>query len=185
MSTWLDTPLIVVAALAVISALITVGVWVGRVNSDRKNIKGISKWRGQVDSDRSNFGEFMREIRDDIKRIFDRLPERSVVSGSPLRLTEFGVRMSEHVNVSVWAANVAQEISGSMESLPDHRIDQRCAELVRNPPAGKISDWIEENMALLRFEFGTDQTNVLNVLQVVLRDAVFEKLKRGGGEQPS
>ena len=52
MENWVGSPLIVVAGLAAASALTSIGIWVGKVNSDR-----------------SAFIEFMQEIRNDIKEI--------------------------------------------------------------------------------------------------------------------
>ena len=48
--------------------------------------------------DVSTLKEFMAEIRADIKKIFERLPERGVVAGSPLRLTEKGEKMADLVD---------------------------------------------------------------------------------------
>ena len=52
MENWVGSPLIVVAGLAAASALTSIGIWVGKVNSDR-----------------NAFIEFMQEIRNDIKEI--------------------------------------------------------------------------------------------------------------------
>jgi hypothetical protein len=62
-------------------------------------------WKGSVDSDRRNFHEFMneirvdmREIRNDIKRIFDRLPLETTGSSSPIGLTDLGESVSKEID---------------------------------------------------------------------------------------
>ena len=52
MENWVGSSLIVIASLAAASALISIGTWVGKVNSDR-----------------NAFIEFMQETRNDIKEI--------------------------------------------------------------------------------------------------------------------
>ena len=73
MADWLSTPLIVTASLAVIIAAVKV-----------------IRWTATVDLRLDQFTAFAKEVRDDIKQIFLRLPPVPVVSSSPLQLTDLG-----------------------------------------------------------------------------------------------
>ena len=50
----------------------------------------LSKWIGGVNEHKSEVGKFMEEIRDDIKKIFRRLPSKTLDRGSPIQLTALG-----------------------------------------------------------------------------------------------
>ena len=67
-------------------------------------------WKGAVEEGRTTVADFMKEIRDDIKKIFDRLPETpaAVQATSPLRLTKFGESLSRAINGKQWAERLCQ-----------------------------------------------------------------------------
>lgn len=78
MPEWFNTPLIIIATMAVGTGLVKLGQWMNSVNSDR-----------------SAFKEFMQEIRSDIKEIrasiteiYARLPASPITGGSPFKLTD-------------------------------------------------------------------------------------------------
>ncbi len=78
MPEWFNTPLIIIATMAVGTGLIKFGQWMDSVNSDR-----------------SEFKEFMQEIRNDIKEIrasitevFARLPASPITGEGPLNITD-------------------------------------------------------------------------------------------------
>ena len=52
-------------------------------------------WYGSVNTDRANFKEFMKEVREDLKKILQRLPERTTASSSPVTLTDYGKTIAE------------------------------------------------------------------------------------------
>lgn len=65
MAQWLETPAIVLAVLAALTIL-----WKA------------AHWKGTVDEHRTTVTSFMKEIRDKIDRIFERLPPVPVKRGS-------------------------------------------------------------------------------------------------------
>ena len=64
------------------------------VRSNKASHK-FGKWQEEVDTDRKAFKDFMKEIRQDIKKILERLPQRTIESTSPLRLTDLGKKISQ------------------------------------------------------------------------------------------
>lgn len=71
----------VATAFTVVTALVGIGIWIGGVNADRKNL-----------------AEFVREIREDIKTILSRLPPPEATGSSPLQLTDFGKALSSGID---------------------------------------------------------------------------------------
>ena len=124
MEQWLNTPVIVIVVLAMMGGAVRLGRWMGEVNTDR-----------------TNFKEFMREIRDDIKdirqeisRIFGRLPPSSVADGSPLRLTDLGESISASLEARDWAARTAPPLSPrSAAEAPAGLEEKRSRRLVQYP----------------------------------------------------
>ncbi len=114
MENWIDTPIIITVAIAVVSVLVAIGIWVGSVNSDR-----------------SKFNEFMKEVRDDIKKILGRLPPLAVASNSPLRLTEFGEAIAKQTNAEEWSEQIAPELAKEVESKQPYEIQELCFNYVQ------------------------------------------------------
>ncbi len=81
---------IVVLALAVATAAGRLLMWIGGVNEHKSEVS-----------------EFMREIRADIKKIFQRLPSKTLDRGSPVRLTALGDEVAKQIGARKWAVNQA------------------------------------------------------------------------------
>ena len=73
------------------------------------------KWVGAVNTDRTMFGNFVNEIRSDIKKILGRLPQVTVASTSPLRLTKIGEAISEKLEAGNWAKETALSVASKIE----------------------------------------------------------------------
>ncbi len=67
--------------IAIGTILVKTGIWIGKVNSDRKNFK-----------------EVMEEIRNEIKEIFKQIGANVTTTGSPVRLTKLGKQISECID---------------------------------------------------------------------------------------
>ena len=153
---WLSTPLIVTAAIAIATLLVSIGIWVGRVNEGRGEVK-----------------KFMEEIRDDIKKIFRALPGSTVTSASPLRLTDLGETISERLNASQWANHLVQELRPQIEGRNQYQIQEFCQGYVTNQ---RFED-DQEFLTLIQvcaFDHGLTESQVRDVLMVELRDALLE-----------
>ena len=99
MEEWLNTPLIVTAVLAIIGIIWAAG-----------------RWTGKVDGKLTDLRKAVDEIRADIKKIFSRLPDpKTVASGSPRQLTDFGSKIAEKVHAQEWATTVAPTLVSNVE----------------------------------------------------------------------
>ena len=64
----------------------------------------LGNWMGTKDQFAKTVGEAIEEIRDDIKKIFERLPPpKTTAENSPLSLTEVGRSISETLGANAWA----------------------------------------------------------------------------------
>ena len=154
MDQWWVTPA-AIAAVAIVGGLAT-----------------LIYWMGQVQEHRGSVSKFMEEIRDDIKKIFERLPPVPVAGSSPLRLTDFGDRIAAWLKADAWAAGLAPELRSQLEGKAPFEIDRFSREHVREHLA---PEW-RERVAACAYEFGTGTSGVLDVLQVVLRDELLKLL---------
>ena len=155
MENWLDTPLILVAFLAVGSVLVSIGVWVGNVNADRKSFK-----------------EFMDEVRNDIKKILARLPAPTIERGSPLRLTDLGRSVADDLDVGKWVVRVAPSLIARVKGKQPFEFQNVCFDYVRDefePDEEQL-----RKMQMSASENGIDLDAVLDVLAVELRDRLLE-----------
>lgn len=155
MENWPDTPLILVAFLAVGSVLVSIGVWVGSVNADRKSFK-----------------EFMNEVRNDIKKILARLPAPTIESGSPIRLTDLGRSVADDLDVGKWVEQVAPSLTARVKGKPPFEVQNFCFDYVKDefePDEKQL-----RKLQMCADENGIDLDAVLDVLAVELRDRLLE-----------
>ena len=90
----------------------------------------MGRWMGRVDDHVGTVKDFMQEIRNDIKQIFVRLPPVPVASGSPVVLTDFGRKISNHINAETWASYTAPGLLGDVKGKEDYEIDAYCESYV-------------------------------------------------------
>ena len=154
--------------IGAMALLVSVGIWVGGVNSGIKELK-----------------KAVGKIQEEIGRIFERLPERGVVAGSPLRLTEKGKEMAALVDAEKWAADLVLMLLPRARGKDHWVIDQMCRDYVRHGELASDEgrEWLRKSVGMIAFSFGTDPEDAQNVLQVVLRDAVLSKLADSGTEE--
>lgn len=108
MPEWITLTAVVALTIAVVSA-----------------IARFSRWSGQVDSDRSSFKKFvdemmgeMKEVRNDIKKIFQRLPpERLTASSSPVQLTDRGKQIAEESGMDKLAERLAPGLHAEVKDF--------------------------------------------------------------------
>ena len=171
---WLiNNPVVVVAIIAIITVAFKVISWIVSVDQGQASLKT------SADSDRSALRDFMKEIREDIKKIFHRLPTPAVAGSSPLRLTDFGQEIADNFGAVEWAKGLAPKLVDEVQGKEPFEIDARCGEYVNdNWPT---AFW-RRKVQKCSYEMGTAENSVLNVLKVVLRDELLKLLE---GEPPA
>lgn len=148
-------PLWILVAIAVASALITGGIWIGKV---------------QIRT--SALNDLMPEVRDGIKELLQRLPPRPVAGGSPLQLTDLGRDISQQIGADVWAWDKAEELAQHIKGFAaEFEFHAFADDYVRNK--FDPSDEFRRKMEACAYQNGISTDQVKEVLVVVLRDILL------------
>lgn len=150
-------------------------------------IFAFGKWYGNVNSDRKSFKEFMREVKEDIggmqekiDRILDRTfpPSRLITSKSPLSLTDLGEEVAEDLNAEDWADKKALRVWEDVQEMEDYEVHEYCFDRVRTPQfTGNMKGAIRK----IAYEHGISTEDIYDVLAIVLRDVILERREEGEG----
>ncbi|MDE0353393.1 MAG: hypothetical protein OXM57_11960 [bacterium] len=127
-----------------------------------------ARWTGRVDTNLTELKGFMREIRADIKKIFERLPAAPIGSASPRTLTDYGKKIAEAVKATSWAEREAQGLDDQAKGMRGYEIEDLAFQHVSNHD---LAHEIRETA----FEQGFTVDHVRDVLAVVLRDQLLER----------
>lgn len=155
MDEWIKSPVIIPAVIAAVSILVTIRIWIGRVNSDRENFK-----------------EFMKEVRDDIREIFRRLPPSPVDSLSPLQLNDLGDQIADHMDAKAWATALSEKTLEQIAGMEDYEIDEYSRDFV-----SRLDETWQRKISSSAYKFGLDRASIEVVLAVVLRNVLLERLQ--------
>ena len=146
---------IITAILGGLTALVAVAVWVGRMTEFK-----------------SGTTRLLEEIREDVKKIFDRLPPAAVASGSPLRLTDLGEKISAELNAREWASELIEKEGLTATGKLPYEVQELCQGYLQGSFRPEPEQ--ESRLKQVAYENGIDQEQVLSVLMVVLRDLLLE-----------
>ena len=152
--------LIAGAVLAVGTAIFYVGRWVGDVNAFKSGA----------------LVELLREIRDDIRTLLDRVPAVVIARGSPLRLTELGKTVAKEIDAHAWTAALAGELADRAAAMPvsPYDVQEFCVSYMREEyePTLEQGDRIKS----CAYDNGLKREDVLDVLAIELRDTLLTRL---------
>lgn len=169
-------PLYFLVAIAIGSLLVTAGIWIGKVNSDRQNFKEfMEKVREDFKEVRNDIRELrndIKEVRNDIKEIFARLGPNLTTKSSPTRLTEFGKTVAECVDAKGITEQLAKKIQEEVKGKTNYQIQSYCEEYIRDEfePSEETVLRFEE----CAFENGLKIREINIVLALELRDRLLE-----------
>lgn len=137
----------------------------------------LANWHGAVNTDRTNFKKFMDEVRDDIKKILQRLPASPVTAQSPLRLTDLGERISQELDAPSIIRELSTVLRGRASGKLAYEIQELSFEYIQEeyqPPED-----LDRRIMQCAFDNGLKREQVLEVLGVLLRDELLPLAKEG------
>lgn len=129
-----------------------------------------AKWRGAVDADRTSFKEFMKEVRDDIKKILGRLPLAVAEGQSPFRLNDLGKSVSEDIGARAWADRIVPTVADRLKGREAFEIQDFCFAYV-----SEMEYTEQEKRAIKKsaYENAIEEGQVRRVLAIELRDKLL------------
>ncbi len=125
-------------------------------------------WVASVNSDRSGIQDFMKEIRGDIKKIFERLPPPLAAGKSPLGLTDLGEEIANCLNAREWAKEVAPKLQEAVDGMKPFQIDEFSVTHVEK----SLDEWATK-IAECAYKFGRKREELPVVLRIILRDELL------------
>ena len=144
-----------------------------------------SKWRGEVDSDRNTFEKFMDEVRDDlreiradIKKIFERLGPAVVAGSSPLSLTSLGEQVSQQLGAKDWINEIVPNLLNEVRGKSPFEVQQFSLDFMKEEFQPNREQ--KEMLQNAAYEHGLKLEQVMAVLGVELRDALLEVIQQPG-----
>ncbi len=124
--TW-TTGIVVVACIGMLT---TVGMWIGRVNSDR-----------------DSFREFMKKIEKEIKsinkkleKIFLLLPEPIERTTSPISLTDYGKKLAGKIGASEISDMKLSEVTIQVKGFNAYQVQEHCFAFSRGELLEQLKD---------------------------------------------
>lgn len=133
----------------------------------------IGEWKGKVDTDRASFKSFMGEVRSKLdKLIFHLIPETVVSSASPTRLTELGKSISELINATELAEQLAVELEKEIAGKSPYEIQEFSNDYMIN--SFKPSPEQILKFGNCAYEKGVPVESVHRVISIELRDKLLE-----------
>jgi len=137
-----------------------------RVDSLENRVGALEKRVGALE-------EMMKEVRNDIKIILNRLLTQSVTkTQSPIGLTEFGKEVAQKAEAETWAAEHTPTLAPKAQDKEEYEVFDLCVQHVeaqyQNTPEFKA------RVRSTAYQFGIEAAEVLKVHEVVLRDSVLK-----------
>ena len=147
-----------------------------------RSSKDAGKWEGSVTAKIESFEKFakdvreeLREIRDDVKKIFERLPAQATASESPVPLTDLGKKISKEIEAPKWVEQVISSLVPQVNGKGHYDIQEFCFEYVKGESV--LTEKMDKRVKSSAYDNGIEKWQVLRVLAIELRDALFEQLK--------
>lgn len=159
MPEWINHPAPwAIVGIAILAAVIRVSMWIGAVNADRISFK-----------------EFMKEIRNKVDKILERLPPPGVTTAaSPLRLNELGMNVSTEVGAKELARELVDVLRERVIGMDEYDLQETCLSYLQNDyePALEVDARIKK----VAFDNGLPKEQVLRVIGFELRDMLATEL---------
>jgi len=178
--------------IAVIGGLIRIGIWVGSTNkgisnleksvgSLEKSVGSLEKSVGSLKKSVSNLNGAVQSIRGDIRNIqekiveiFGRLPPLNTTEAdSPIRLTEKGREISEHLGAKDWAKESVDQLLSQTKDKEEFEIFDICSNHVDETFKGDDNFNRKVRSASYDYGYASDNEQILIIFKVELRDEIL------------
>lgn len=137
------------------------------------------EWKGGVNTDITSFKGFMKEIRNDIKEILKRLPVDPISGGSPLQLTEFGVKISNDIDGKAWAKELAEKLKNRIFDKQPFEIYDLSIQFIKTENRYSFTEDQKIRVKTAAYDNAVEEDRVWDVLIIELRDRLLEIQKLG------
>lgn len=134
---------------------------------------GVGIWLGSMQTNISALKEAVKEIKDDIKKIFDRLPSKVADDQSPLQLNDLGKRISIELEASEWARTTALSLYEDQKGKQPYEIQEFCQDFVRKIA---LTEQLQNKVYNSAYQHGISKGDVLEVMAIELRDELLRQL---------
>lgn len=152
---WWTNPGWYVAGLLVAGAFAQIFMWVGAINTERKEFK-----------------EFIKDVGNKLDRILGTLKLSTVAGGSPLHLTDLGREVADELNVNEWADEKAADLFKTLRDKKEYKIHQFSLNWMDSN--FKPDDDLNDQILSCAYARALTKSDILKVYAVVLRDKLVE-----------
>ncbi len=157
----------VVAVIAVVISVIVAAArfwrWQGRVDTKLEGIDALNE----------TVAGMAKRFEDKFNDIFLRLPApQTATADSPLRLTEFGRKISADLDMPQWLDMHQSRVLGITRGMEEFEVFEECVAYVRE--LEDSDDDFRRRMAATAYNFGTETDQIRRIYQIELRDRLLE-----------
>ena len=162
---WLAIVGAVAAAIAIGWALVSIGIWIGSVNT---NLKTFKEAVGEIK-------EAVAKIQDEINRFLHEMTSKTLTPGSPLKPNDLGKKVSDSIDAPSIAKGLAPGLRARADGKHQYDIQELCFDFIRDEY--KPVEDIDKKIKQCAYENGISRADVMDVLAVELRDEVLQLME--------
>lgn len=160
----IDNPLWIVVAITVLGTIFGIGKWVGGINSDRKNLKGVLQ----------GLKNTLGVVQEDVKKLLLAAPSPVIQRRSRLQLTELGQEILGKIEGAEWAKEIASHWKSQVDGMNTYEIQEYCRVTIGNLGVSAARKNILQEVA---FEHGLRESQVREVLAIEVRDRLIDLIR--------
>ena len=141
----------------------------------------VGEWKGNVDNCIKQFNTFMEEVRLDIKTLVGLSGGKAPVIGtqSPMHLTETGQQIAKDIKAEQIVKPYVEALSKTFARMNSYEIQERCMKFARHDLMVDLKSkepTKAETLELYSFNEGRSLSELFDILGIVLRDKILERL---------
>ena len=140
-----------IGAIAVLTALGKLMMWIGGVNEHKSTVT-----------------KFMETTDGKLDKLLDRIPAVTVAKGSPLRLTELGEEIAVALDALSWASQAAEQLRDRVDTSDPHETQAFSSDFIHKE--FEPSDELRRKINRCAYDQGIKRRKVLDVVAIALRD---------------